>query len=155
MKIYRVGGAIRDELLGLPVKDQDYVVVGATPEEMVQLGYRPVGKDFPVFLHPETQEQYALARTERKIAQGYKGFEVYAAPGVTLQEDLARRDLTINAIAKDSAGTIIDPFGGIADLQAGVLRHIGPAFVEDPVRILRVARLQRVLVFRSRRKRLN
>ena len=140
MKIYRVGGAIRDELLGLPVKDQDYVVVGATPEEMVQLGYRPVGKDFPVFLHPETQEQYALARTERKIAQGYKGFEVYAAPGVTLQEDLARRDLTINAIAKDSAGTIIDPFGGIADLQAGVLRHIGPAFVEDPVRILRVAR---------------
>jgi len=140
MKIYRVGGSIRDELLGLPVKDQDYVVVGATPEEMVHLGYRPVGKDFPVFLHPETHEQYALARTERKIARGYKGFEVYAAPGVTLQEDLARRDLTINAIARDSEGNIIDPFGGIADLQAGVLRHIGPAFVEDPVRVLRVAR---------------
>lgn len=140
MKIYRVGGAIRDELLGLPVKDQDYVVVGATPEEMVQLGYRPVGKDFPVFLHPETREQYALARTERKVARGYKGFEVYAAPEVTLQEDLARRDLTINAIARDSEGNIIDPFGGIADLQAGILRHIGPAFVEDPLRVLRVAR---------------
>ncbi|MEB2331473.1 MAG: multifunctional CCA addition/repair protein [Nitrosomonas sp.] len=140
MKIYRVGGSVRDELLGLPVKDQDYVVVGATPEEMVRLGYRPVGKDFPVFLHPETHEQYALARTERKIARGYKGFEVYAAPGVTLQEDLARRDLTINAMARDEAGDIVDPFGGIADLQAGILRHIGPAFVEDPVRVLRVAR---------------
>ena len=140
MKIYRVGGSVRDELLGLPVKDQDYVVVGSTPEEMVQLGYRPVGKDFPVFLHPETHEQYALARTERKIARGYRGFEVYAAPGVTLQEDLARRDLTINAMARDEAGNTIDPFGGISDLQAGVLRHIGPAFIEDPVRVLRVAR---------------
>ncbi len=140
MKVYRVGGSVRDELLGLPVKDRDYVVVGATPEEMARLGYRPVGKDFPVFLHPETHEQYALARTERKIARGYKGFEVYAAPGVTLQEDLARRDLTINAMARDEAGDIIDPFGGIADLQAGILRHIGPAFVEDPVRVLRVAR---------------
>ncbi|MXS84738.1 multifunctional CCA addition/repair protein [Nitrosomonas sp. HPC101] len=140
MKVYRVGGAVRDELLGLPVKDQDYVVVGTTPEEMVRLGYRPVGKDFPVFLHPETHEQYALARTERKIARGYRGFAVYASPEVTLQEDLARRDLTINAIARNEAGTMIDPFGGIADLQAGILRHIGPAFVEDPVRVLRVAR---------------
>ena len=140
MKIYRVGGSIRDELLGLPVEDQDYVVVGANPEEMVRLGYRPVGRDFPVFLHPETHEQYALARTERKIARGYRGFEIYAAPGVTLQEDLARRDLTINAMAKDEEGNIVDPFGGIADLQRGILRHIGPAFVEDPVRVLRVAR---------------
>lgn len=148
MKIYRVGGSVRDELLGLPVKDQDYVVVGAGPEEMVQLGYRPVGKDFPVFLHPETHEQYALARTERKVARGYKGFEVYAAPGVTLQEDLARRDLTINAMARDETGQIIDPFGGLADLQEGILRHIGPAFVEDPVRVLRVARFAARFGFR-------
>ena len=140
MKIYRVGGAVRDELLGLPVKDHDYVVVGSDPEEMVQLGFRPVGKDFPVFLHPQTQEQYALARTERKVSRGYKGFEVFASPEVTLQEDLARRDLTINAIAKDQNDNIIDPFNGIADLEAGVLRHISPAFVEDPVRVLRVAR---------------
>lgn len=140
MKIYRVGGAVRDELLGLPVKDHDYVVVGSRPEEMVQLGFRPVGKDFPVFLHPQTQEQYALARTERKVSRGYKGFEVFASPEVTLQEDLARRDLTINAIAKDQNDNIIDPFNGIADLEAGVLRHISPAFVEDPVRVLRVAR---------------
>lgn len=131
---------MRDELLGLPIKDQDYVVVGTTPERMADLGYRPVGKDFPVFLHPKTHEQYALARTERKVAKGYKGFEIHASPSVTLQEDLARRDLTINAIAKDADGTIIDPFGGITDLQAGILRHIGPAFVEDPVRVLRVAR---------------
>ncbi len=140
MKIYRVGGSVRDELLGLPVKDHDYVVVGSNPEEMVRLGFRPVGKDFPVFLHPQTQEQYALARTERKISRGYKGFEVFASPEVTLQEDLVRRDLTINAIAKDQNGNIIDPFNGIADLEAGVLRHISPAFVEDPVRVLRVAR---------------
>lgn len=140
MKIYQVGGSVRDELLGLPVKDHDYVVVGSNPEEMVRLGYRPVGKDFPVFLHPQTQQQYALARTERKIYRGYKGFEVYASPEVTLQEDLARRDLTVNAIAKDQTGNIIDPFNGIADLEAGILRHISPAFVEDPVRILRVAR---------------
>ena len=140
MKIYRVGGSVRDELLGLPVRDHDYVVVGSNPEEMVRLGFRPVGKDFPVFLHPQTQEQYALARTERKISRGYKGFEVYASPEVTLQEDLARRDLTINAIAQDQNGNIIDPFNGIADLEAGVLRHISPAFVEDPVRVLRVAR---------------
>lgn len=131
---------MRDELLGLPVQDHDYVVVGASPEEMEQLGYRPVGKDFPVFLHPQTNEQYALARTERKISLGYKGFEVFTSPQVTLQEDLARRDLTINSIAKDEAGNIIDPFNGVADLEAGILRHISPAFSEDPVRILRAAR---------------
>ncbi len=135
-----MGGSVRDELLGLPVKDHDYVVVGSTPEEMIQLGYRPVGKDFPVFLHPQTHEQYALARTERKVSRGYKGFEVFASPEVTLQEDLARRDLTINAIAKDEDGNIIDPFNGVADLEAGILRHISPAFSEDPVRILRTAR---------------
>lgn len=135
-----MGGSVRDELLGIPIQDRDYVIVGATPEEMNRLGYRPVGKDFPVFLHPQTHEQYALARTERKISRGYKGFEVFTSPDVTLQEDLARRDLTINAIAKDSAGNIIDPFNGVADLEAGILRHISPAFSEDPVRILRTAR---------------
>ncbi len=140
MKIYSVGGAVRDELLGLPVQDRDYVVVGATPEQMIALGYKPVGNDFPVFLHPETHEEYALARTERKIARGYRGFEFQAAPEITLEQDLERRDLTINAIAKDEAGNVIDPFGGAADLAARVLRHVGPAFVEDPVRILRVAR---------------
>jgi tRNA nucleotidyltransferase (CCA-adding enzyme) len=140
VKTYLVGGSVRDELLGLPVKDHDYVVVGASPEEMEQLGYRPVGKDFPVFLHPQTHEQYALARTERKISRGYKGFEVFTSPQVTLQEDLARRDLTINSIAKDAEGNIIDPFNGVADLEAGILRHISPAFSEDPVRILRAAR---------------
>src|SRR5688572_22276292 len=140
MKIYEVGGAVRDELLGLPVKDRDYVVVGATPEEMVDLGYRAVGKDFPVFLHPETKEEHALARTERKTARGYHGFEFYAAPDVTLEQDLARRDLTINAIARDEDGTLIDPFNGEEDLSAGILRHVSPAFAEDPVRILRVAR---------------
>ena len=140
MKIYAVGGAVRDELLGLPVADRDYVVVGATPSHMVKLGYKPVGKDFPVFLHPETHEEYALARTERKTARGYRGFEFHTAPDVTLEQDLARRDLTINAIAKDEAGNIVDPFGGAADLKARVLRHVGPAFAEDPVRILRVAR---------------
>ena len=140
MKIYAVGGAVRDRLLGRPVADQDYVVVGASPEQMEQLGYRPVGKDFPVFLHPQTQEEYALARTERKTARGYKGFEIHASPEITLEQDLARRDLTINAIARDDAGGIIDPYHGVADLQAGILRHVSPAFVEDPVRILRVAR---------------
>jgi len=140
MKRYVVGGAVRDELLGLAVSDRDYVVVGATPEAMTALGYRPVGRDFPVFLHPQTHEEHALARTERKTARGYRGFEVHAAPDVTLEEDLARRDLTINAMARDEDGTLIDPFGGKADLQAGVLRHVSPAFVEDPVRILRVAR---------------
>ena len=140
MKIYAVGGAVRDELLGLPVKDRDFVVVGATPEDMTRLGYRPVGKDFPVFLHPETHEEYALARTERKTARGYKGFQVCAAPDVTLEQDLSRRDLTINAIARDECGRIIDPYGGVADLKRGVLRHVSPAFAEDPVRILRLAR---------------
>lgn len=140
MKVYAVGGAVRDELLGLPVKDRDFVVVGATPEEMVRLGYRPVGSDFPVFLHPDTHAEYALARTERKTARGYRGFEFHTAPDVTLEQDLERRDLTINAIAKDEAGGIIDPFHGAADLRRGVLRHVSPAFAEDPVRILRVAR---------------
>ena len=140
MKTYCVGGAVRDELLGLPVKDRDWVVVGATPEQMVELGYRPVGKDFPVFLHPETHEEYALARTERKSGRGYRGFTVFASPDVTLEEDLTRRDLTINAIARGDDGVLADPFGGIADIAAGVLRHVSPAFAEDPVRILRVAR---------------
>ena len=140
MKIYAVGGAVRDRLLGRPVADQDYVVVGSTPEQMEKLGYRPVGKDFPVFLHPQTHEEYALARTERKTARGYKGFEIHASPEVTLEQDLARRDLTINAIARDDDGQIIDPHRGVADLKAGILRHVGPAFVEDPVRVLRVAR---------------
>jgi tRNA nucleotidyltransferase (CCA-adding enzyme) len=148
MKTYLVGGSVRDEILGLPVTDHDHVVVGSTPEEMVRLGYRAVGKDFPVFLHPETHEQYALARTERKISRGYKGFEVYASPEVSLQEDLARRDLTINSIARDENGNIIDPFGGIADLEAGLLRHISPAFTEDPVRVLRTARFAARFGFR-------
>jgi tRNA nucleotidyltransferase (CCA-adding enzyme) len=140
MKVYQVGGAVRDELLGLPVQDRDFVVVGATPEEMVRQGFKPVGKDFPVFLHPVTREEHALARTERKTAPGYKGFTVHAAPDVTLEADLARRDLTINAIAKDEQGNVIDPFGGVRDLKARVLRHVSPAFAEDPVRVLRVAR---------------
>jgi tRNA nucleotidyltransferase (CCA-adding enzyme) len=140
MKTYMVGGAVRDELLGLPVKDRDYVVVGATPDAMIRLGFKPVGREFPVFLHPKTHEEYALARTERKVARGYHGFEFYAAPDVTLEQDLARRDLTINALAKDDAGNIIDPFDGRRDLAAGVLRHVSAAFAEDPVRILRVAR---------------
>lgn len=140
MKVYRVGGSVRDELLGLDVKDHDHVVVGATVDEMEHLGFQPVGKDFPVFLHPQTHEEYALARTERKTGRGYKGFTVYAAPEVTLEEDLARRDLTMNAIARDEHGALIDPFDGAGDIERGVLRHVGPAFVEDPVRILRVAR---------------
>lgn len=140
MKTYVVGGAVRDELLGLPVKDRDHVVVGSTLEEMVKLGFKPVGKDFPVFLHPATKEEYALARTERKSGRGYKGFTVHAAPEVSLEDDLRRRDLTINAIAKDENGKLIDPFGGQEDLRQGVLRHVSDAFAEDPVRILRVAR---------------
>jgi tRNA nucleotidyltransferase (CCA-adding enzyme) len=146
MKIYVVGGAVRDELLGLPVRDRDYVVVGATPEQMVAQGFRPVGKDFPVFLHPQTQEEYALARTERKTAAGYHGFQFYYSPDVTLEQDLARRDLTINAMAREvqpggvPTGPLIDPFDGAADLRARLFRHVGEAFVEDPVRILRVAR---------------
>jgi tRNA nucleotidyltransferase (CCA-adding enzyme) len=140
MKVYAVGGCVRDQLLGVPVADRDWVVVGATPEAMTAAGFRPVGKDFPVFLHPRTHEEYALARTERKTAPGYHGFVFHAAPDVTLEEDLARRDLTINAMALDEQGNLVDPFGGRADLQAKVLRHVGPAFAEDPVRILRVAR---------------
>ena len=140
MKAYLVGGAVRDELLGRPVKERDWVVVGATPEEMERAGFKPVGKDFPVFLHPKTHEEYALARTERKSGRGYKGFTVHAAPDVTLEDDLRRRDLTINAMAKAEDGTIIDPFAGRKDLQARLLRHVSEAFAEDPVRILRLAR---------------
>lgn len=140
MQIYQVGGAVRDSLLGLPVKDRDYVVVGATPDQMVAAGYRPVGKDFPVFLHPQTQQEYALARTERKTAKGYKGFSVYADPKVTLEEDLARRDFTINAIAQAEDGSLIDPFHGQNDIQKKTLRHVTEAFSEDPVRILRAGR---------------
>ena len=155
---YLVGGAVRDALLGHASEDRDWVVVGATPQQMVMAGFVPVGKDFPVFLHPVTREEHALARTERKTGPGYHGFACYAAPDVTLEDDLARRDLTINAIAAHATNTstnavlsgkcglkpdltaLIDPFGGVADLQAGILRHVGPAFREDPVRILRLAR---------------
>ncbi|WP_343652862.1 multifunctional CCA addition/repair protein [Herbaspirillum sp.] len=140
MKIYTVGGAVRDGLLGLPVKDRDHVVVGATPQQLLERGFRPVGKDFPVFLHPETQEEYAMARTERKTAPGYKGFAFHAAPDVTLEEDLARRDLTINAIAQDEDGNLVDPYQGRADIERRVFRHVSDAFIEDPVRILRLAR---------------
>lgn len=140
MKFYCVGGAVRDRLLGLPVKDRDWVVVGGTPERMAARGFKPVGKDFPVFLHPQTHEEYALARTERKVASGYKGFNIYAAPDITLEQDLQRRDFTINAIAEDEDGSLIDPYGGQADLRAGILRHVSEAFGEDPVRILRAAR---------------
>lgn len=140
MKIYLVGGAVRDQIMGLSVKDKDYVVVGSTSEEMVKLGYKPVGKDFPVFLHPKTHHEYALARTERKVSKGYKGFKVYASKEVTLEEDLKRRDLTINAIAKDTRGQFFDPFQGIKDINNKVLRHVSPAFVEDPIRVLRIAR---------------
>jgi tRNA nucleotidyltransferase (CCA-adding enzyme) len=140
VKTYVVGGAVRDALLGLPVSDRDHVVVGASPEAMTRAGFRPVGSDFPVFLHPETHEEYALARTERKSGHGYQGFTFHAAPDVTLEQDLARRDLTINAMAREEDGAIIDPYNGRADLAARVLRHVGPAFAEDPVRILRVAR---------------
>ena len=141
MQVYLVGGAVRDELLGIAVKDKDFVVVGSTPDEMIAAGFKPVGKDFPVFLHPKTHDEYALARTERKTAKGYKGFVVHASPEVTLEEDLARRDLTINAIAKDSTGKFIDPYNGLADIQSKTLRHVSDAFAEDPVRILRAARL--------------
>lgn len=140
MKTYLVGGGVRDKLLGLPIKDRDWVVVGSSPEEMIANGFQPVGKDFPVFLHPKTHEEYALARTERKTAPGYKGFIVHAEPNVTLEEDLARRDLTINAIAQAEDGTLIDPYHGQQDLKDKILRHVSPAFVEDPVRVLRIAR---------------
>lgn len=140
MEIFLVGGAVRDKLLGRPVAEKDWVVVGATPQAMIDLGYQPVGKDFPVFLHPQTKEEYALARTERKTAPGYTGFQFYAAEDVTLEQDLTRRDLTINAMAENANGELIDPFGGAADLHKRVLRHVSPAFAEDPVRILRIAR---------------
>jgi len=140
MQVYLVGGAVRDSLLGLPVKERDWVVVGGSREQMLAAKYREVGRDFPVFLHPQTQEEYALARIERKTAPGYRGFSVEAGPAVTLEEDLSRRDLTINAIAQDAGGQLIDPFGGRADIAARLLRHVSPAFVEDPVRVLRVAR---------------
>lgn len=140
MKIYLVGGAVRDQLMGLPVKEKDWVVVGATPEEMLAKGFRQVGKDFPVFLHPKTHEEYALARTERKVGRGYTGFTFNASTTVTLEEDLKRRDLTINAIAETDSGEIIDPYHGQADLKKKILRHVSIAFAEDPVRILRVAR---------------
>jgi tRNA nucleotidyltransferase (CCA-adding enzyme) len=140
MKTYIVGGAVRDELLGLPGSDRDHVVVGATPDDMIRAGFRPVGKDFPVFLHPETQEEYALARTERKTAPGYHGFVFHTEPSVTLEDDLVRRDLTINAMARADDGTVVDPYGGRKDLEARLFRHVSPAFAEDPVRILRLAR---------------
>nr|WP_253282947.1 multifunctional CCA addition/repair protein [Cedecea davisae] len=140
VKIYLVGGAVRDGLLRLPVKDKDWVVVGATPQQMLDAGYQQVGKDFPVFLHPQSREEYALARTERKSGQGYTGFTCYAAPDVTLEQDLLRRDLTINAIAQDETGELIDPYNGRSDIERRLLRHVSPAFNEDPLRVLRVAR---------------
>ncbi|GAA0843651.1 fused tRNA nucleotidyltransferase/2',3'-cyclic phosphodiesterase/2' nucleotidase/phosphatase Cca [Marinobacter szutsaonensis] len=140
MQTYLVGGAVRDELLGIDVKDRDWVVVGATPDEMLAKGFKQVGADFPVFLHPKTREEYALARTERKQGRGYHGFSVYSAPDVTLEEDLKRRDLTINAMARDEQGELVDPFHGLEDLHARQLRHVSPAFAEDPLRILRTAR---------------
>jgi tRNA nucleotidyltransferase (CCA-adding enzyme) len=140
MQVYLVGGAVRDALLGIPVKERDWVVVGGTREELLRLKYREVGRDFPVFLHPETREEHALARLERKVAPGYRGFSVEFGPEVTLEEDLARRDLTINAIAQSADGTLLDPYGGRRDLEARLLRHVSPAFIEDPVRVLRVAR---------------
>ena len=140
MQVYLVGGAVRDELLGRAIRERDWVVVGAVPADLERLGYRAVGREFPVFLHPETKEEYALARLERKVAPGYRGFVTEFSPSVTLEEDLQRRDLTINAMARDSEGHIVDPYGGRADLEARILRHVSPAFAEDPVRILRVAR---------------
>ena len=140
MKTYLVGGAVRDRLLGLPVKERDYVVVGATPEDMLAQGYKPVGKDFPVFLHPQTKAEHALARTERKSGRGYHGFTFYTGPEVTLEADLQRRDLTVNAIAEDERGELVDPYGGRRDLEQRLLRHVSPAFAEDPLRVLRVAR---------------
>jgi tRNA nucleotidyltransferase (CCA-adding enzyme) len=145
MDVYLVGGAVRDELLGRPVSERDWVVVGATAAEMLAAGYRQVGRDFPVFLHPETGDEYALARTERKTGPGHQGFEVHADPSVTLEEDLVRRDLTINAMARSDEGQLIDPFGGQADLRAGVLRHVSEAFAEDPLRVFRVARFAAAL----------
>lgn len=148
MQTYLVGGAVRDKLLGIPVKDRDWVVVGSTPEEMLDKGFKAVGKDFPVFLHPETKEEYALARTERKSGKGYKGFTFHTSTDVTLEEDLQRRDLTINAIAEDEHGNLIDPYGGETDLKEKMLRHVSPAFVEDPLRVLRIARFAASLGFK-------
>ena len=140
MQVYLVGGAVRDHLLGHPYHEKDYVVVGATPEQLLAQGYQPVGKDFPVFLHPDTKDEYALARTERKSGHGYHGFEFYTDVNVSLEQDLIRRDLTINAIAMDDAGNIYDPYGGQSDLDQRILRHVSDAFVEDPLRVLRIAR---------------
>ena len=140
MKIYLVGGALRDKFLNIPIKDKDYVVVGSTPEEMVKKGFKPIGKDFPVFIHPDTKDEYALARTEKKIGIGYHGFKFYASPKVKLDEDLRRRDLTINAIAQDEDGNIYDPYNGQIDIEKRILRHVSDAFIEDPLRVLRVAR---------------
>ncbi len=148
MKFYLVGGAVRDKLMKRPVIDRDWVVIGAAPEQMIALGYKPVGRDFPVFLHPETHEEYALARTERKSGKGYKGFTFYTSPEITLEEDLRRRDLTINAIAEDEHGHIVDPFNGIHDLEQGILRHVSTAFSEDPLRVIRVARFASRFGFR-------
>jgi len=139
-QVFLVGGAVRDKALGLAVRDRDWVVVGTTPQAMIDDGYEPVGKDFPVFIDKKTGEEYALARTERKTAKGYQGFQFNASPEITLEQDLARRDLTINAMAEDDSGNLIDPFNGMADLKAGVLRHVSDAFLEDPVRVLRTAR---------------
>ena len=146
-RIYQVGGVVRDELLGRPIADRDFVVVGVTPKTMLASGFRLVGRDFPVFLHPDTNEEYALARTERKHGRGYRGFEFFASPDVTLEEDLFRRDLTINAMARGEDGRLVDPHGGQADLATGLLRHVSPAFVEDPLRVLRVARFAARLGF--------
>ncbi|MCH8136267.1 MAG: multifunctional CCA tRNA nucleotidyl transferase/2'3'-cyclic phosphodiesterase/2'nucleotidase/phosphatase, partial [Proteobacteria bacterium] len=140
MQIYLVGGAVRDEQLGIPVSERDWCVVGATPDDMLKQGFKPVGKDFPVFLHPETHEEYALARTERKTAVGYHGFAFNTSPDIGIEEDLSRRDLTINAIAKDADGELIDPFNGVQDIRDRTLQHVSDAFIEDPVRILRVAK---------------
>lgn len=148
MEIYKVGGCIRDKLLGIPSNDTDFVVVGSTPEAMIKLGFKPVGSDFPVFLHPKTKEEYALARSEKKIAIGYRGFTFNAAPDISLKDDLARRDITINAIAEDENGNLIDPFGGQNDLKNRVIRHISDAFTEDPLRVLRVARFSAKLNFK-------
>ena len=142
MDIFLVGGAVRDKLMGIPIKDNDYLVVGSTPEEMIKLGYKPIGKNFPVFLHPTTKEEYALARTERKVGKGYHGFEFCASPDVTLEEDLKRRDITINAIAMDDDGNLYDPFNGIEDIKNNCIRHVSDAFSEDPLRVLRVARFK-------------
>ena len=148
MKIYLVGGAVRDKLMGIPVKDRDWVVTGSTPEEMENRGFKAVGKDFPVFLHPETHEEYALARTEKKSGTGYKGFVFHTSPDISIEEDLARRDLTINAIAEDSNGKVIDPYNGKQDLDNKILRHVSPAFTEDPLRVVRVARFAARLGFK-------